>query len=131
MDLGNGSAAVCDGSPANPPGGIPGFDPPVIDCDDPDLTPQEMTDCLAQVSQVTNALVDIACRFTYVTSQGNACTRNPFGDFSYISSVASRQYCFQVPADSRLASGDTVFAVQARDRAGNLGPRREIVVRVP
>lgn len=131
MDLGNGSSQVCDGSPVNPPGGVPGFAPPIIDCDDPDLTPAQQLACQSQESEVTDALVDVACRFAFVTSEGNACTKNPFGDFAFLADNTTRQYCFQIPTDSQLPAGETVLKVQARDGAGFLGPASEIVIRVP
>jgi len=130
-DFGDGSPEICDGSPNDPPGGIPGFSPPLIDCTSPELTPGEVAACEATQPAVRDALEDIACRFSYVTSAGNSCTRNRFGDFAFLSPFATRQFCFQIPVDSRLSVGDTILAVQVRDVAGNLGPVREIVVRVP
>jgi hypothetical protein len=131
MDFGNGSAAVCDGSPNVPPGGVPGFDPPWIDCTSPDLSAGELTLCQSRQPAVTSALQDLACRFNFVINQTVACTKNATGNFAFIAGDASRQYCFQVPLDSELPAGDSVIAAQARDTAGNLGPLKEIVIRVP
>lgn len=128
--FGNGSTAVCDGSPNIPPGGVPGFQPPWIDCSPLTMTPQELALCESRTTAVRNALQDMACRFTQVTLSTNACTRNQFGDFAFLASNSTRQYCFQVPVDAELGPGERVIAVQARDTAGNLGPLAEIVVRV-
>jgi hypothetical protein len=126
---GNGSSAVCDVGPVPPAGGVPGFDPPYIDC--ADLLEPELSLCLSRFAAVTNALKDVACRFIFVNSVGNACTRNKFGDFSYLNPAnTTRQYCFQVPVSAELPVGDNVMAAQLRDQQGNLGPKQEIVVRV-
>jgi hypothetical protein len=109
-NLGNGSLTVCDVNR----GGVPGFDPP--DLDRPG---------------VTNAMRDVACRFTAQSSSTDACTRNVFGNFSFLGGGTTRQYCFQVPQVARFpAGGDTVVAVRLRDDAGNLGDPAEIVIRV-
>lgn len=129
-DFGNGSATICDGSPFMPPGGVPGFDPPWIDCD-PDLPAEDLALCQSRQPAVRDALEDIACRFTYVLSEPRACTMDETGDFAFIGQFSSIQYCFQIPLDSELPVGDTILAAQVRDVGGNLGPLKEIVVRVP
>lgn len=109
-NLGNGSLAVCDVQN----GGVPGFDPPDLDR-----------------AGVTNAMRDVACRFTVQTSSADACTRNTFGNYSFLGGATTRQYCFQVPQVARFPSGkDTVVAARLRDDAGNLGDPVEIVIRV-
>jgi hypothetical protein len=128
--FGDGSAAICDGSPAVPPGGVPGFNPPWIDCTSPDLSVEQLALCQSRQPAVRDALEDMACRFTYVQSQPNSCTRNRFGDFAFLNSTTTRQFCFQIPVDAELDLGERVIALQIRDVAGNLGPVEEIVVRV-
>gem|GEM_PF-1377405 len=129
-DFGNGSSTICDGSPFDPPGGVPGFSPPLIDCTSPDLPPQGVIDCEATQPAVRDALEDMACRFSFVVTRANSCTKNRFGDFDFLSPFSTRQFCFQIPIDSALPAGEWVIAVQARDIVGNLGPLDEIVVRV-
>ncbi len=80
-------------------------------------------------TQLTNALIDAACRFEWVPA-ASACTRNRFGDFSTIDSDTITQFCFQVPESAEFADGDTVAQIQLRDTQGNLGPAHEIVIRV-
>jgi hypothetical protein len=114
---GFGSTAICDmGPPPTPFGGVPGVSPP-------DFGPSQQT---------TDAIQDLECRFSTntVSAISNACTRNRFGDFGYISSGARTQYCYQVPMTGAFQDGDTVVALQLGDVAGNLGPHREFVVRV-
>jgi len=124
----NGSPSVCDVGPVPPPGGVPGFNPPNIDC--AGLMEPELSLCLSRVGAVTNALVDLACRFIYVNNVANACTRNQFGDFAYLNGNTTRQYCFQIPVSAELPVGDNVMVAQLRDTQGNLGPAQQIVVRV-
>lgn len=129
MMWGNGSSAVCDVGPNPPAGGIPGVDPPYIDCDG--LMEPEFSQCLSRVAMVTDALKDVACRFLYVTQVANSCTRNKFGDFAFLNPTSTtRQYCFQIPISAELAVGDHIMVAQIRDSQGNLGPKQEIVVRV-
>lgn len=129
-DFGDGSAALCDGSPAMPPGGVPGFDPPWIDCG-PDLSPTDLALCESRQAAVKDALIDLGCRFNIVQSEARACTKDETGDFAFLGDFSTRQYCFQIPVDSQLPSGDTIIAVQIRDVGGFLGPVEEIVLRVP
>src|SRR5215470_7208756 len=82
-------------------------------------------------SDVTTALIDMACRFELETSSMSACTRDPYGNYAFIGgSRTSRQYCFQVPRIAEFPFGDTILALQFRDINGNLGPPQEIVIRV-
>ncbi len=112
---GFGSPAVCDkGPPPTPFGGVPGIDPPVFDTS----------------PAVTAALQDMQCRFSIQETTAVACTKNRFGDFSYLGSGTRRQFCYQVPMSAAFQPGDTVVSVRLRDVTGNLGPSREIIIRV-
>ena len=95
-------------------GGVPGFDPP-------DFGPGQ---------EVTDALRDLMCRFSVHNSSSGACTLSPYGDFSFMASETRMQYCFQVPWTVIFPPGDTVLAAQIQDTDGNLGPVKEIVIRV-
>jgi hypothetical protein len=113
--VGFGSAAVCDmGPPPTPFGGVPGIDPPNFSAGD----------------AITRAIQDLECRFTVQETAQVACTLNSFGDFSYLGVGTRTQFCYQVPLTGAFQVGDTVVAIQLRDLAGNLGPVKEIVVRV-
>ncbi|MFN8642182.1 MAG: hypothetical protein U0802_11180 [Candidatus Binatia bacterium] len=113
--VGFGSAAVCDmGPPPTPFGGVPGVDPPQF----------------APGDQITAAIQDMACRFSVQETSMVACTRGRFGDFAYLGSQTRTQFCYQVAMTAAFQPGDTVVAVQLRDLAGNIGPIKEIVVRV-
>lgn len=115
-DLGDGSAVTCDIGPAPAPsGGVPGFDPPVF----------------GSGQDVTAALQDIACRFSLHKTSAEACTKNDFGNFSYLGIGTRRQYCFAVSQNAAFPPGRTVIAVQLVDTLGNVGPIREIAVDVP
>lgn len=109
-NLGNGSLPVdCRTEPL---GGVRGF--PALDFNGG--------------TDVTTALVDMACRFELASASMFACTRDPFGNFAFISPQTTRQFCFQVSNVSELPLGRTTMAVQLRDTNGNLGPRSEFVV---
>ena len=114
QDLGNGSLAVdCH---SNPIGGVKGM-------------PNSLT--MPAGSDVTTALIDMACRFELATTSITACTRTRMGGgFAFISAATTRQFCYQIPAAAALHTGTTIFAVQFRDDMGNLGPRKEIVILV-
>jgi hypothetical protein len=111
-DLGNGSTQVdCRGIKI---GGVKGF-------------PNGLT--MPAGSDITTGLIDMACRFELVSTAA-ACTRDRFGNFAFLNPVTTRQFCYQLSAAAELPIGDTIFSLQFRDTSGNLGPRKEIVVRV-
>lgn len=120
-DTGDGSTAICDISPPTA-GGVPGFDPPDFNLGVDPPNPALQT-------SVTNALEDMACRFD-VVSASIPCTRNMFGDYSFLSGGAVRQFCYAVPSAASFPVGDTIVAAQFLGTNGNLGPRKEIVIRV-
>jgi len=123
-DIGDGSPAICDaGPPPTPFGGVPGINPP-------DFGPSQ---------QVTDAIQDMECRFELHPTSQFACTRNPSGgDFSFISCAGAQntcsqytQFCYQVPVTAEFHDGPpTVVGIQLRDAAGNIGPKKEIVILV-
>ena len=113
-DLGDGSTVVCDTGAAPEGGGVPGIDPP-------DFGPGQ---------DVTDALRDLMCRFSVQATTDLACTLDRYGQFSFISPDTRRQFCFQVPQTVVFPDGDTIVGAQLRDTAGNLGPRKEILIRV-
>lgn len=113
-NLGNGSVAVCDTGAPPQGGGVPGVNPP---------------DFRAGQS-ITDALVDMSCRFSWHATSSVACTLNRLGDFAFLSSKTQMQYCFDVPLTVVFPAGDTLVAGQVLDTSGNIGPRAEIIVRV-
>lgn len=115
-DIGDGSPLRCDVGPAPAAsGGVPGFNPPLFG-------PGE---------DITLALQDIACRFSLHKTSSEACTKDSFGNFSYLGSGTRRQYCFAVSLNAAFPPGQTVVAVQLVDAIGNIGPIKEIVVDTP
>jgi hypothetical protein len=113
--LGDGSPFVCDtGPPPAPFGGIPGFNPP-------DFGPSQA---------VTSALQDFSCRLTVERTTSDACTRDRFGVFNFLGQGSRKQYCVLIPLAAGFQFDDTIVAVQLVDTSGNLGPKKEIIVRV-
>jgi hypothetical protein len=103
--LGDGSPSVCDG-------GVPAVDPV-------DFGPTQA---------VANALNDMACNFTAITSPRLACTQDAFGSGTFLDQRTQVQFCVQLPRTLELPAGDTTFTVRLRDSAGNLGPAQQLIV---
>jgi hypothetical protein len=116
--LGNGSPAVCDESPPNP-GGVPAV---------PSLT-------FDNSQMVTDVINDIGCRMDFHATSDTACTFNALDNYSYVSSLATLQYCSSPVVGNEVAfpSGITMVKVQVQDssNAGNVGNQAEIAIRVP
>jgi len=121
--LGNGSTAICDiGPPPAPVGGVPASGMASFPPD----------------QNVTDAINDFACRFDFHSRGSQACTLDSLRNFAFATDPAlivsqTRQYC-TVPAIGRelsFPSGSTRLTLQLTDFAGNIGDRRQIVVRVP
>ncbi len=116
--IGNGSEVVCDRLPPSL-GGVPA------------TVPFAFSDALP----VVNAINDLGCRVD--DGQGNPvarttaapCTLDRSGDFSFVDTTSTAQFCLPIAGAWAFANGDTLVAARLRDVSGNLGPPREIVVR--
>ena len=118
--LGDGSPAVCDGSPPAF-GGVPGIDPPVFS-DQP---------------EIVRAIDDLGCRVNDgagapVARLGeNACTRSELTfEYGFVDASSELQYCLPIAKAWNFPVGDTIVAARIRDVAGTLSATAEIVVRV-
>lgn len=118
-DLGNGSALVCD-DPITMPGGVPAISPSSYD---------ESTENIAKVN-------DFACRFVDGAGQpaarqvtSDSCV-NFNGDFRYVDSQTTAQYCGFINVPLGFPMGDTTVMVRLRDVLGNLGPAESVIIRV-
>jgi hypothetical protein len=107
-DLGEGSPDVCDQS------GVPAVNPP-------DFGPAQA---------VADALNDFACSFTSATASGSSCTLDAFGNNSFVDQATQVQFCLQVARTLEVPVGDTLLSVQLRDTARNIGPLRQLILRV-
>ena len=124
-DMGsNPTAQVCDKGPAPQGGGIPGVNPVSFAEDDP---------------TVTDRLNDFGCRFgVFNTGSGtNAtgpCTKvDATQDPMLVTRGAppgTAQFCDQVSTVAAFPPGDSIVTVKVRDENGNLGPTKQIVIRV-
>jgi hypothetical protein len=112
--LGDGNPAVCEQDGHS--GGIPAV-PSLRFVPDP-----------ATVA----AINDLGCRAydRQAKDANSACTRTPSGEFAMVNPVSAVQFCIPIAKAWAFPLGDTVVAVRVRDDAGNLGPVREMVVRV-
>ena len=107
---------ICDKGPAPLPfGGVPGINPPLF----------------LPGTLVTQAIQDFECRVSVQEDTSVACTRDKNGNFAYLNPLSRKQFCYQVPESTEFEFGvDTIVAIQLKDLAGNLGPKKEFVVRV-
>jgi len=112
-----GSLDVCDTGlppPAGIGGGIPAVSP--IDFDGG--------------QNVTNAMNDYACRFTFTNSSPDACSRNANGNFAFLGSQTRMQYCYNTDEIAAFPIGDTIIWLRVLDTSGVPGPITKIKVRV-
>ncbi|GIW40797.1 MAG: hypothetical protein KatS3mg076_1374 [Candidatus Binatia bacterium] len=108
--LGDGSRAVCDLD-----GGVPGTEPIRF----------------APEMPVADALNDFACRFRVATTRSVLCTLDEFETPNFASRESQVQFCVQIDSRLRFPPGDTLLAVRLRDRLGNVGATKWILVRIP
>jgi hypothetical protein len=111
-DLGDGSVAVCDRRRPNI-GGVPGLNPPSF----------------ANTRKVAEVLNDLACRFEIFIESASACTINRFGEFSFVNPESTTQFCMIVARAWNFPKGDTLVSVRLRDRDGNPGPVKTMILR--
>jgi len=112
--LGDGDPTVCEHEGRS--GGIPAV--PTLD--------------FAPIPATVAAINDLGCRAfdTHLSPRIRACTRTSAGTFAMVSGASQSQFCIPIAKAWAFPVGDTVVAARVRDDAGNLGPVREIVVRV-
>jgi ELWxxDGT repeat protein len=118
--LGNGSAAVCDKTPPNP-GGVPASYPLAYD----------------GTQAVADAINDFGCRVNDGTGQAvgvpnssEACTLFPDGQYHFVDSTTTAQFCAPIAQPWSFLRGATVVRARLRDAAGAVGAEREMLVRI-
>lgn len=113
--LGNGSSTVCDIGTPPAGGGIPAINPPSFDPLD---------------SSITDALNDFACRFEARDRTAPCTILDARRVSGLIVSDAKVQFCDQVSNTEVFPSGDTVVTAKVRDAGGQLGPAKQMIVRI-
>jgi len=115
--LGDGNPLVCDQGEI-PPGGIPA------------TVPFAFRDDAASVDRIN----DLGCRINDGAGDTvgrpdplNSCVRF---SFAFEDPTTDIQFCADLASAEIFPPGDTIVAARLRDRSGNLGAKREIVVRV-
>jgi hypothetical protein len=117
--IGDGSVQVCDASGSNV-GGVPA------------ASPFEFSTAPA----VVDAINDLGCRVDdgRGSPQGrgssDACTQDRDGEFRYVDASSTLQFCLPIASAWAFPGGDTIVAARLRDTGGEVGPAREIVVRI-
>ncbi|HVM95433.1 MAG TPA: hypothetical protein VMT89_03540, partial [Candidatus Acidoferrales bacterium] len=118
-NLGDGSSAVCDMTPPNS-GGAPGISPPDFSATDATI----------------RAINDFACRFRdgqgnpLGVQQADACVLFPSGDYDFVDSTSTLEFCGQIARSMTFPDGDTLLTVRLRDTSGYVGPSASLIVRV-
>ena len=122
--LGDGNATVCDIDLPNQ-GGVPATVPLVFDS-----TPGT----LAHIEDMGCRFDDGSGQHLGVRESSLACTKTGRGfGFSFVDSLSAIQYCAQIASAWSFPDGanpDTIVAARVKDRLGNFGATREIVVRI-
>lgn len=125
--LGNGSTTVCDINPvpddpqAPPAGGVPGTDPPSFE----------------PTRRNIDTVNDLACRFrngSYApvgVPADEACVKMPITEeYAYVDPESTLQFCSILSSVHAFPPGDTLVTARLRDVVGNVGPQKQILVRV-
>ncbi len=118
-DLGNGSSAVCDNSSGDF-GGVPGITPTRFD----------------ELQPISDALNDLGCRFVDGTGEpqgrieAESCILFPDGEYHFVDPSDTVQFCATITRPMSFPEGDTVVTAQVRDTSGEVGPQRQLVIRV-
>jgi hypothetical protein len=113
-NMGDGSPAVCD---RNRPkiGGIPGINPPSF----------------AETQRVSDAINDLACRFETFVQSDASCTQAKNGEYSFVNSDSTTQFCMIVARAWAFPPGETLLSVRVRDNEGNPGPVKQMRILRP
>jgi hypothetical protein len=111
-DLGNGSPAVCDRMKPNI-GGVPAVKPSTFDF----------------TQKVSDAINDFACRFETFNESDFSCTMTPNGDYKFVGTGTTEQYCLLVAKAYGFPEGITTLSVRLRDTNGNPGPVKLLRIR--
>src|SRR5262249_20397915 len=119
--LGDGSPIVCDADRPNP-GGVPAVEPFEF----------------GSAAEIVHAINDLGCRADNGINAAEArpsvkaCTRlSPDNRIGFASGrSAQAKFCIPIARAWASPEGDTIVAARARDVIGNVGPIREMVIRI-
>ncbi len=119
--LGDGSPAVCDDTPPII-GGVPAINPPNFGSD----------------AFVADRLNDLGCRFVdgagrkagRACDEATSCVLGFDGQFGCVAPDTIVQFCGFIGQILTFPSGDTLVTARVRDVQGNLGPAKQLIIRV-
>ena len=119
--LGDGSSSVCDDMPPLL-GGVPAINPPNFGSD----------------PTIAERLNDLSCRFIDGSGrkigrqcgETSSCVLGMDGQFICVSGDTTIQFCGFMGTNLGFLSGDTLVTVRVRDVQGNLGPAKQLIIRV-
>lgn len=110
--LGDGSEEICD-QRLPKVGGIPAINPPNF----------------AETAKIAATLNDFSCRFQTFIESAESCTLDKYGDYSFVKSDSTTQFCMVVARAWNFPVGDTMVSVRLRDIEGNPGPVSRFILR--
>lgn len=120
-DLGDGNPAVCDVDVENSVfGGVPGI--PSLQFSDDAAVIDAINDLGCRVNDGTGAPVGRPDAFP--------CTRDAFGNFSFVNPLSTIQFCLPIARAWRFPDGETLVSARVRGIDGGLSAVSEIAVRV-
>jgi hypothetical protein len=119
--IGDASPAVCDDTPPIL-GGVPAINPPNLSND----------------SNIFDRLNDLGCRFVDGSGQkigrscgeATSCVLGTDGQHICVADDTTVQYCGFMGTILTFPDGDTTVTVRVRDLQGNLGPPKQLIIRV-
>jgi len=119
--LGDGSTLVCDDAPPIL-GGVPAINPPSFSSD----------------PSIVDRLNDLGCRFVDGQNQrvgracgeATACVLGTDGGFGCVAADTTVQFCGFFAQNLAFQPGDTLVTARVRDVRGNLGPARQLLIRI-
>jgi len=119
--LGDGSPLVCDDAPPIL-GGVPAINPPTFSDDTAIL--ERLNDFSCRFVDGQNDKVGRSCGET------TACVLGFDGGFDCVADDTTMQFCGFIAQNVAFPAGDTLVTARVRDLQGNLGPARQLLIRV-
>ena len=119
--LGDASLLVCDDAPPIL-GGVPAINPPTFS-DDPGIL-DRLNDFSCRFVDGQNEKVGRSC------GEITACVLGIDGNFDCVADDTTVQFCGFIGQNLTFPAGDTLVTARVRDLQGNLGPPRQLLIRV-
>jgi len=80
--------------------------------------------------EISDTLNDLSCRFSTFDESQFPCTQDGTGNFAFVDTNTTRQFCVLISNAIAFKTGDTTVTARLRDSGGNAGPAATMIVRV-